>query len=100
MSERRELLFAAATGAATGDFYLSGEECPASIFVSGMEAADTVDLQITTDGGATWEDSYSGAAQDQAAYQSNTSIGIYTPGHYKVNKGSTTGTVAAVLYTG
>lgn len=99
MTTRRDELFTAATAAASETFYISGEEVPSTVFVSGMATGDTVDLQITTDGGKTWEDSYSGGSQDQAAYQSDTSIAIYSPGQYKVNKGTTTGTVAATLIT-
>ena len=96
MSERRTVLFAAATAASSGKFYLSGEELPAKVEISGLTSGDTVDLMEGD--GVTFEDSYDGA-QVQFSYQTKNTVAIYAPGHYKVDKGSTTGTVAAILHT-
>ena len=93
---RRRTLFAGATAAATATFELSGKQVPATVQVNGLASGDTVDMMQGD--GATFEDAYDGS-QVQFSYQGTNTIAIYAPGHYKLDKGSTTGTVSAVLYT-
>ena len=92
-------LFSAATAAASQTFSLAAEE-RGRIVVHGMASGDTVDLMVPDINGINWEDAYDQNGQIRFSYQVLNTVLIEGPGDYKIDKGSTTGTVAAYLVKG
>lgn len=98
MSQPEEI-FAAATAAKTGTFFLGAEEV-ARVVVYGLASGDTVDAQVPNLAGTTWTDMYDANGQVQFEYQVTNTLLFVGPGHFKLDKGSTTGTVGAYLQRG
>lgn len=93
------ILIDAETGAASGYFKIdTSDELPCSIIAYGFDASETADIQVSHDNGTTFADLYVDGSQVQLS-DTNTMVGLYSPGIFKVNKGVTTGTVTIVQST-
>ena len=85
--------------AATGNFSVDDKFKNAPIMrVSGLGAAETVDLQMSQDG-SSYADIYVSGTQVQVT-STNNSIPIDQVGLYRANKGGTTGAVLVTLHYG
>jgi len=73
--------------AVAGDPFNVSENNPATVIVTGLAAAETVDLQITPDAGATWVNVDVDGTQVQfVGSPSEVTKTITSPGTYRLNK--------------
>jgi len=92
----RGLLLINSSGASASDMFtfrpVHGER--GSIFIEGLAGAETLEVQYTTDDGATWADLAENGATVQAT-TTNLMISISTPGQFKLNVAAAVGTIRA-----
>lgn len=92
----RGLLLINSSGASNSDEFtfrpVHGEK--GSIFVEGLAGVETLDLQYTTDDGATWANLPENGADVQATV-TNLLISISTPGQFRLNVLAAVGTIRA-----
>lgn len=90
-------LITATTSAASGIFTVGeADDEPVTVHGWGFSGTDEAVIQMSYDGGTTFQDLYEGGAKAKLD-SNNTSIGLYSVGIYKINKGATTGTVGVSL---
>ena len=86
-------LLAAATGSGTSAaFEVKLTDCPITLSATGLATTETVDIQISQDGGSTFANT--GVQLDATT---NTKA-IVSPGMYKASKSATAGSVAVALH--
>ena len=89
-------IVAAATAGGEGEFGATAGRLPVTLFAPGLAGAETVDIQISQDGGSTFTDVYQNGAQVQLDATNNV-ISLFGPGHYKAVKSATSASVGVYL---
>ena len=87
---------AAATGAGNSIAFSVDEGRTATILITaaaGHTAAEYSDIQMSQDGGTTWEDLYQNTAQVRL-HATNTAVTVYGPGTFRIAKEATTNATA------
>jgi len=86
--------------AITYDFVVgySNNKPPITLSQEGLAGTETVDLQISNDGGASYKDVSELGVQAQLTVD-NTALTVLAPGRYRLNKGVTAGAVTVSLST-
>ena len=74
------------------------ETLPCTFQITGAGAAETIDIQRSSDGGTTWEDVYVDGTQQQLS-DTNTDVSIYGPGTYRALKAGITTSEVWVSYS-
>lgn len=75
---------------------------PATFIAFGLGTAETVDIQISNDGGTTWEDYYHNGSLQQLTGATSTKTNALTivgPGFFRADKSSTSTAIQVVLST-
>ena len=93
-----QTLIAAATGAVNSAMIKVTHE-PVTLVVTGTQvAAENFDVAHSTDGGTTFTDLYQDGAQVRMS-STNSSVTIYGPGIYRVEKEATTNACGLIMST-
>ena len=84
-----------------GGIFKVSDNNPTTIIISGLAGAETIDLEITPDGGTTWIKVDDGGTQRQFKGSPAEVVKVITaPGSYRLNKtGSTTSAVTGYIAT-
>lgn len=87
-------LIAAATGAANSAAFktTTTNSPPVSFVANGLGSSETVDIQVSHNGGTTWQDLYLDGTQVQLT-STNVMATLYGPGTYRASKGTTAAAV-------
>lgn len=97
-------LIAPQTAAANGEKRVAGvyqqqpRAIPQTLIGVGLQSGDTINVQITHDGGTTWENMFQDGSQVQLTSTNNV-MTLYGPLTYRVSKGVTTGEAGCYLAT-
>lgn len=85
-------LLAATTSATQSDDFAAFEAntLPATFIQNGLAGSEAGDIQISHDGGITFQDLYVNGTK-QSLTATNTAITVYGPGIYRVDKDSSSG---------
>ena len=83
-------------GSATFKCSMSDIQPPVTLAASGLTGADVIDVNISTDGGATFTPLWEKGVRVQLS-ATNNSVTLYGPGVYQVSKGATQGAVTVYL---
>lgn len=92
-------VMAATAAAATPEFKIGYDRLKSTLVLVGMQAGDSVPIEVSNDEGATFEQLYEDGVAVVAAYQSRNVIGFNSAGYFRINKGVTTGNISASLST-
>ena len=94
-------ILAAATDAGTSTSFNVNNNGAATIIIaaaSGHTASENTDVQISSDGGTTFEDLYQDGSQIRLT-STNTAVTVYGPGVFRVVKEATTNATSVVIST-